>query len=256
MDRRMEMTSVIAEKSHLFYGRVAGFGLVLMAVIAIFANFFVLESLVIPGDAAATVNNIAANDLLFRFGIAGFAVVLVLDVIVAWALYILFRQVNKGLALLAACFRLVYTAIFAAALFNFLSVLQLVGKEIYVAVLETSLLQAEVMLLIDAFRNGWLIGLVFFGFHLLLIGYLVYKSKFMPKIIGILVMLAGLGYLIDNFAKVMLSNYTEYEILFLLIVAVPGTVGELALAIWLLVKGKKIPEMVPPNASYEGRVDP
>ncbi|TWT05602.1 DUF4386 domain-containing protein [Planococcus sp. CPCC 101016] len=225
-----------------------------MAIIALFANFFVFESLIVPGNAAATVENLLANDLLFRFGIAGFIIVLLLDVVVSWSLYILLRQVNKNLALLAAGLRLVFTAIFAAAMFNFLSVLQLIRGEMYLGAMETSQLQAQVMLLIDAFNNGWLIGLVFFGFHLLLIGYLVFKSKFMPKTIGILVMLAGLGYLIDNFAQVLFSNYNDYATIFLLIVAVPGVIGELVLAIWLLFKGKKIPEMNPLKPSLEGGV--
>ncbi|HSJ39308.1 MAG TPA: DUF4386 domain-containing protein [Planococcus sp. (in: firmicutes)] len=247
------MTSVIAEKSSLFYARITGLSLLLMAIIALFANFFVFESLIVPGNAAATVENLLANDLLFRFGIAGFIIVLLLDVVVSWSLYILLRQVNNNLALLAAGFRLIYTAIFAAAMFNFLSVLQLIRGEMYLGALETIQLQAQVMLLIDAFHNGWLIGLVFFGFHLLLIGYLVLRSHFMPKTIGILVMLAGLGYLIDNFAQVLLSNYSDYATMFLLIVAVPGVIGELALAIWLLVKGKKIPEIAPLKPSVEGR---
>jgi hypothetical protein len=98
------------------------------------------------------------------------------------------------------------------------------------------------MLLINAFNNGWLIGLVFFGFHLFVIGYLVFKSGFMPRILGILLIIASMGYLIDNFAKVLLANYTDYETIFTLIVAVPGVIGELSLAIWLLIKGNKIPE--------------
>ncbi|PKH08544.1 DUF4386 domain-containing protein [Planomicrobium sp. MB-3u-38] len=248
------MTGVIAEKSHLYYARITELSLLVMAIIALFVNFFVFESLIVPGNAAATVENLLANDLLFRFGIAGFIIVLLLDVVVSWSLYILLRQVNKNLALLAALFRLAYTAIFAAALFNFISVLQLIRGEMYSAALETSQLQVQVMLMVDAFNNGWLVGLIFIGFHLLLIGYLVFKSKFMPRIIGIVVMLAGLGYLIDNFAQVLLSNYADYEIIFLLIVAVPGVIGELALALWLLFKGKEIPEIIPLKPSLEGGV--
>ncbi|MDQ0427411.1 hypothetical protein QOZ98_000236 [Planomicrobium stackebrandtii] len=231
------------EKHPQFYAKVIGFGLLLMALLAIFANFFVIESFIIPGDAAATVTNLTDNELLFRLAIASFVIILVLDVIISWALYILLKRVNKSFALLAALFRLTYTAIFTAAIFNFLSVLELLNEESYSALLETNQLQAQVMLLIDAFRNGWLIGLVFFGVHLLLIGYLVFKSGFMPKLLGILVMLAGLGYLIDSFAKIILSNYSDFETMFILIVAIPGAIGELALAIWLLVKGKKIPEI-------------
>lgn len=239
------MYTGITEKTPQFYAKVIGFGLLLMALLALFANFFVIESFIIPGDAAATVTNLTDNELLFRLAIASFVMVLVLDVIISWALYILLRRVNKSFALLAALFRLTYTAIFTAAIFNFVSVLELINEASYLMLLETNQLHAQVMLLIDAFRNGWLIGLVFFGVHLLLIGYLVFKSGFMPKLLGILVILAGLGYLIDSFAKIILSNYSDFETMFILIVAIPGAIGELALAIWLLVKSKKIPEMNP-----------
>lgn len=237
------MYTGITEKTPQFYAKVIGFGLLLMALLALFANFFVIESFIIPGDAAATVTNLTDNELLFRLAIASFVMILVLDVIISWALYILLRRVNKSFALLAALFRLTYTAIFTASIFNFVSVLELINEASYLMLLETNQLHAQVMLLIDAFRNGWLIGLVFFGVHLLLIGYLVFKSGFMPKLLGILVILAGLGYLIDSFAKIILSNYSDFETMFILIVAIPGAIGELALAIWLLVKSKKIPEM-------------
>lgn len=237
------MTNGIAEKSPLVYARLAGFGLLLMAIIAIFSNFFVIESLIIPGDVTTTANNIIANELLFRSGIVSFIIVLILDILVAWALYILLKSVNKSLALLAALFRLIYTAIFGVALCNFLSVLQLLSGANYLKVFETDQLHAQVMLFINAFSNGWVIGLVFFGFHLFVVGYLIFKSGFMPGIIGILLIMASIGYLIDSFAKILLYNYTDYETIFILIVAVPGVVGEVSLALWLLFKGNKIPEM-------------
>ncbi len=89
-----------------------------------------------PGDAAATANNINAREMLFRCGIVSFIIVLILDVLVAWALYILLIPVNKNLALLAAWFRLVYTAIFGAAIYNFLSVFQLITGDEYLGCLE------------------------------------------------------------------------------------------------------------------------
>lgn len=245
------MKNDFAEKTPLFYARVVGYSLVLLALIAVYANFFVLAGLIIPGDGAATAANITANELSFRLAIASFVIVLVLDIIISWALYVLLKRVDQNLALLAAIFRLVYSAILGAAIFNFLNVLQLLKEGV---ALETSQLQAQVMLLIDAFSNGWIIGLVFFGIHLLLIGYLVFKSGFMPKVLGILVMLAGLGYMIDSFANILLANYADYEIVFVLIVAIPGAIGELALGIWLLLRGKKIPAIEPKKTINEGGV--
>lgn len=102
---------------------VAGLGLLIMTILAIFANFFVLQSLIVPGDAATTANNIMANELLFRLGICSFIIVAILDVVVAWALYVLLKPVNKSLSLLSAWFRLVYAAILGIALVNFFSVI-------------------------------------------------------------------------------------------------------------------------------------
>ncbi|NOU86523.1 DUF4386 family protein [Paenibacillus sp. LMG 31460] len=235
------MTNLNTGASPLYYARVAGFGLLLMAILAMFSNFSVLEGLIIPDDAAKTASNIIANEMLFRSGLISFVIVLILDVLVAWALYVLLKPVNKNLAMLAACFRLVYTAIFGIALSNFLSVLPLLSGAEYLTVFTKDQLHAQVMLLIDAFNNGWLIGLVFFGCHLLVVGYLIIKSGgYIPRIIGIFLILASAGYVIDSIAHFLLPNYTDYKTIFLLIVAVPGVIGELSLAFWLLIKGVKV----------------
>ncbi len=234
------MPNRLTETSPRIYARVAGFALLLMAILAMFANFFVIEGLIIPGDAATTANNIMANDLLFRSGVISFIIVLILDVLVAWALYIFLKPANENLALLAAWLRLIYTVIFGIAIYHLLSVLELLSGAEYLTVFETAQLHAQVMLSINAFRNVWLIGLVFFGLHLFVIGYLIFKSGFMPRILGVLLMIACFGYLIDSFAHFLLSNYTDYEAIFLIIVAVPGVIGELSLAFWLLFKGGKV----------------
>jgi hypothetical protein len=231
------------EASPLFYARVAGFGLLLMAILAMFSNFSVLEGLIVPDDGAATANNIIANEMLFRSGFISFVIVVILDVLVAWALYVLLKPVNKNLAMLAAWFRLVYTAIFGVALSNLLNVLPLLSGANYFTVFTADLLKlyAQVMLLVDAFKNGWLIGLVFFGVHLLVVGYLIIKSGgYIPRIIGIFLILASAGYVIDSLAHFLLSNYADYKTIFQLIVAVPGVIGELSLAFWLLIKGVKV----------------
>ncbi|MDQ0878696.1 hypothetical protein QFZ77_007355 [Paenibacillus sp. V4I3] len=235
------MTNRNTEASPLFYSRVAGLGLLLMAILAMFSNFSVIERLIIPDDAATTANNIIANEMLFRSGFISFVIVLILDVLVAWVLYVLLKPVNKNLAMLAACFRLVYTAIFGIALSNFLNVLPLLSGAEYLTVFTTDQLQAQVMLLINAFNNGWLIGLVFFGCHLLVVGYVIVKSGgYLPRIIGLFLIIASAGYVIDSIAHFLLPNYTDYKTIFLLIVAVPGVIGELSLAFWLLIKGVKV----------------
>jgi Domain of unknown function (DUF4386) len=204
---------------------VVGLGLLIMAIAAFFANFFVLETLVVPEDAAKTVSNIMENQMLFRFSIAGFVVVLLCDVLVAWALYVFLKPVNQSLSMLAAIFRLVYTAIFAAALFNLANAFQLVSGAEQLSVFTAEQLQAQVMMSLESFQYGWLIALVFFGFHLLVLGYVVMKSVYVPKVLGVLLLVAGFAYIVDSFAHFLLPNYADYKTLFLLIVAVPGILG-------------------------------
>lgn len=242
------MTNRNTQASQSYYSKVAGFGLLLMAILAMFTNVSVINGLIKTDDAATTVNNIINNEMLFRSGFISFVIVLILDVLVAWALYVLLKPVRKNLAMLAAWFRLVYTAIFGFALYHFLNALKLLSGAEYLAAFTTEQLNAQVMLQIDAFNNGWLIGLVFFGFHLLVVGYVIIKSGgYIPRIIGIFLTISSAGYLIDSIAHFLLPNYTDYKTIFLLIVAIPGVIGELSIAFWLLFKGVKVEEKNKPN---------
>ena len=231
---KIEMTNRIAELSLRKAAIVTGLALLIMTIFAIFANFFVIQGLIVPGDAAATANNIMANEMLFRFGIVSFAIVLICDVLVAWALYILLKPVNKSLSLLTAWFRLLYTAIFAISLLNLFNALQLLSGADYLTAFETNQLHAQVMLFLNAFSFGWTIGLLFFGIHLFILGYLVFKSGYIPRILDVLLIIAGLGYLVDSFAIFLLPNYEAT-------IAMVTFIGELLFMFWLLLKGSKIP---------------
>ena len=211
---------------------VAGLGLLFMTISAPIANFGVIEKLVIPGNPASTVTNIMASAGLFRIGIGVFLIVAILDVVVAWALYILLKPVNNSISLLAAWFRVVYAAVLAFALNNLLIVLRLINGTDYLAAFETSQLHAQVMLFLNAFTDGWDLGLLIFGLHLLVLGYLAFKSGYIPKILGILVLVAGLGYTIDAVGKLLSPNYT-------LSLAMFTFIGEVLLIFWLLWRGIK-----------------
>ncbi len=220
--------------------RIAGSGYLIIFITGIFANFFVLESLVVPGDATSTATNIMDNGMQFRVGIFGFLIMVIFDVVLVWALYLLFKPVNKDLSLLAAWLRLVNATIFGVALYHLFGVLELLGGADYLTVFNKDQLYAQVMLLLDAFNSTWLVGLVFFGLHLFFLGYLIIKSSYVPGIIGILLVVAAFGYLIDSFANFLLPSYDDYKDIFLLIVIVPGIIGELSLTFWLLIKGIKV----------------
>jgi len=219
---------------------VAGLGLLFMTILAPIANFGVIEKLIVPGNAASTANNIMASAGLFRIGIGVFLIVAILDVVVAWALYVLLKPVNNSISLLAAWFRVVYATILAFALSNLLIVLQLLNGTDYLEAFETNQLYAQVMLFLNAFSDGWDLGLLIFGLHLLILGYLAFKSGYIPKILGILVIVAGLGYTIDGVGKFLSPNYT-------LSLAMFTFIGEVLLIFWLLWRGIKGFDKEPQN---------
>jgi len=230
---------------------IAGFAFVAMAVLALFANFFVLERLVEPGDAAATVGNLAGSGGLFRAAIAAFAAVFTLDVVMAWALYVFFKRANRGLSLLAAWFRLATAAIGASALLHLLAAARLVDGTGYAAALDAGQRDAQVLLSLDSYVYGWTFSLIFFGVYLLLLGYLALRSDDVPSVLGVLLGLAGLGYLVRCLARVLLARYADDEGFFEAVNAVTGIAGEFSLAGWLLVRGGKARRTTPPAPEPE-----
>jgi len=235
------MKSQLTETSPRTAARIAGFGYLILFVLGIFANFFVRTGLIEPDDAATTFTNIANSEFLFRTGLLSFLIIFLLDVVIAWALYVLFRSISKELSLLTAWFRLVYTVFLGVAVIFFFAVLRLVEGAEYLTAFDTGQLDAHAMLLLDAFNYTWLIGLASFGIHLILIGYLMLKSRVAPRLLGVVLTIAGAAYIVDTVAISLLSNYADYESVFLVIVALPAVVAELGFTIWLLTRGGKQP---------------
>jgi hypothetical protein len=211
---------------------IAGIGLLVMAVLAPLARFGVLQNLVVPADAAATVNNIIASEGLFRVAIAALLVVTFLDILVAWALYVLLRPVNAALALLVGWLRLAAATVFAVALANLLDVAQLVGSADGAA-LQPAQLQAQVMASIASFFNGWDgMSVAIFGLHLLGLGYLLFRSADFPRFLGVLVVIAGGGYLADSFTRILVPDFGFTFSVFTF-------VGEALLIVWLFYRAIK-----------------
>jgi Domain of unknown function (DUF4386) len=199
---------------------VAGLALALIAVIASVGNFIALEPLITPGDAAKTAEDILNSEAQFRWGIAALIVAAVLDIIVAATLLALFEPVSRNVSMLAAFFRVAYTAVFLVAIIQLVVAVGLLGDP------------AEAMQAIDAYSTIWLVSLIFFGVHLLLIGYLAYRSGFMAKVFGILLVVAGLGYVADGFVTVLVPGPSVGIGQFTF-------VGEVALMFWLLIRGTR-----------------
>jgi len=218
------------------FARVAGVGLLAMAAAAIFSSL-VTQSLVVSGNASRTASNIAAQQVLFRISICSWLLVAALDVVVGLALYVVLKPVNRSLSLLAAGFRLVYAAVLVVGLGNFLAVLRLLNGAEFLDALGAPQRDAHVMLYLGAFADVWALGLVLFGIHLGLLGYLVWRSGYIPRILGVLLVVASAGYLVANLGKILMPSYGATLDL---IVAGPAAIGELALAVWLLVKAARV----------------
>jgi hypothetical protein len=221
-----KIADISLSKAALF----AGLGLLIMAVLAPIAFFNGLDKMLVTGDATATANNVIAAKGQFPIIICTFLIIAILDLVVAWALYILFKPVNKSISLLASWFRLIYAGILGIALLNLFIVSKLLSGASYLTVFDQNQLNTLAMLFFNAFTYVWDIGLVFFGLHLLVLGYLVFKSVYFPKFLGILLIIASAGYIIDSFGKFLLPNYS-------ISIAQYAFVGEALLIFWLLWRG-------------------
>jgi Domain of unknown function (DUF4386) len=199
---------------------IAGLALAVMAVLAVFGNFVAIQSLVTPGDAAKTAIDISNSEALFRWGIASLIVIAVLDIIVAGALLRLFEPVNRSVSITAAWFRVAYVAVYLVAVIQLVMALGLLGDP------------NQALRAIDAYDTIWLVGLILFGVHLLLIGYLAYRSGFMARVFGVLLVVAGLGYIADGFVAVLVPDPS-------ISIGQFTFIGEAALIFWLLIKGTR-----------------
>lgn len=194
---------------------IAGLSYLIIFFAAIFANFFMLESIL--NDPIGTIYQ---NDMIVRFGILAFIITVVFDVVVAWALYEMYK--NHVLSNLSTLFRMMHAAIMGVAIFA-----------LPVALVATT--SEAILHQVDIFNIIWLIGLFFFGIHLILLGRIIGK----PKLIALFLVIAGIMYMIDTAAHFLLPNYENYSSIFLALVAIPSIVGEMSFSIWLLVKGGK-----------------
>jgi hypothetical protein len=230
---------------------VAGAAYAVLIVLGLIFNFLAL-GLIEADNAAATVRNITDAEALFRGGLAAFIIVLIADAVVAWGLYVLFQRTSPELSTFAAWFRLLYVAIAGAALLNLVVAVRLVGGTGYPAALEKVQRDAQVMSSLDGFLYGWRISLVFFGVHLLLVGFVIVKSDYAPRLLGLLVALAGLGYVVTSLAGVVLPTFNRnVAVLLLAVVAVPGEFG---LTGWLLWRAGR-PTALTRAAGFRGRRD-
>lgn len=215
---------------------VAGFSLVTMALLAGVAFGYAFQKVYVPGDGAATLLSLNASPSMLRLVILGFLGILILDVIVAWALYYFFMPVSKPVSSLTAAMRLVYTIFLGIALSSLVGIMHLLNSE--------PQNEVAVMQQFKTFLEVWSLGLIVFGGHLLLLGYLMVTSGYVPKALGILTLVASVCYIFTNIANILLPDYEQYKATVELVLSLPMALGELALAFWLIVKGGKRKQLI------------
>jgi hypothetical protein len=222
--------------------RMAGllyFVYIIASIIADLFGHFVFS------DAPATINNIIAHESLFRTGVVISLFSYVFFLLAAWALYVLLKPVNKNIALLFLLLNLGGFAILVYSHLNLLSSLTLLSGADYLKVFQPDQLQAQAMLFINSYKNGSTIAQIPFGVWLLPLGYLVFKSGFLPKILGILLIIDCFGLLIYVCQRFLFPDYG--------VIAYPcwvmGFVAEVSLTLWLLIKGVKNRKPTPADDS-------
>lgn len=191
--------------------KIVGGSYLIIFVAAVFANFVVIEALL-----QSPLEAVQENNAMVRMGIVAFLLTAALDTVIAWGLYELYSK--HPLSKLSTFFRIMHAVVMGVALFALLQTLSAPSASAILKEVET-------------FNNIWLIGLFFFGIHLILLGRILRK----PVIIALFIILAGIMYMVDTLAHFLLADYEKYSTVFLALVAVPSIVGELSLAIYLLV---------------------
>jgi len=231
------MTNQTVNSSPQLYARIAGVLYLVNIACGLFGEIFVRGHLVVAGDAAATAHRIMTSEFLFRCGIAGDLIMHISDVPMAVIFYVLLRPVSRDLSLLAALFGMLQTAILCANKLNLVAVLLLLGGSNYLRAFDSNQLQALASLSLALHEHGFGIGLIFFGVSCIVTGYLMFRSEYFPKTLGVLQAVAGVCYLINSFAQIL--NPSLADKMFPAIV-LPAFIGEFATCVWLIVKGVNV----------------
>jgi hypothetical protein len=218
--------------------RIAGLLYLLLVISGVFGIMYIPSQIIVPGDSVTTAKNIISNELLFRTGVLNDIISNTIFLFLVLVLYRLFKQVNENQAKLMFALVIVQIPfVFSMEAFNVTSLMILKGE--ILTTFELSQRQDFAMLFLKINDYGTLPLEMFWGLWLLPFGLLVYKSDFIPRILGILLFVAGIAYMIDSTIGILLPNYSslvKYPTLLLV------AVGEISITLWLLIKGVKTQE--------------
>jgi Domain of unknown function (DUF4386) len=223
------MTERITETSPRFKARITGVFYLLTILTGIFAQGFVSERLVVSGDAAATATNILTHRSLFQWGFAVYLIEMACQIAMTALFYDLLKPAGRSVSLIAAFLGLAGCIIKTFSRLFYIAPLFILGGTHYLSVFSTEQLQALALLFLKVNDRGAAIALVFFGFYALLTGYLIVRSTFLPRILGVLSVLGGLGWLTFLYPPL---GYRLFPY-----IAAFGLLGAVALILWLLIAG-------------------
>lgn len=222
------------ERAPQFYIRLGGVLYLAIILLGLFGETAARGTLYIPGDAQATAAGLAAAPLLWRSGIVADLLMQISDIPVIVIFYLLFRPINAGLNLTATFFNLIQTAVLVANKLTLIVPLLLLSQAAYLSAFTTEQLQALSYLSINMHAYGFGVGLIFFGVACLMRGYLIYQSGYFPRLLGVLLAIAGLCYLINSFVLLLAPSLQQW---LLPGIFVPVLIGELSLSLWMIFKG-------------------
>lgn len=237
MLRDARVPEVSAEFSTQSYARIGGVLYLFIIAAGLFAEAFVRDRLVVPGDAAATARNITDHAFLFRLGVAADLSTFLCAVALTIIFYVLLKPVNRNAALLMLAFNLVQDAIGGLNALNAYRPLQLLGGAAYLKVFSRQQLEAMALLSLNTHSVGFAVALIFFGCSCVALGYLTFTSGLLPKALGVLMAIAGACYLTNSAALILSPRLISILFPSLL---VPAFIGELSFAVWLTVKGVNV----------------
>ncbi|MEQ9825450.1 MAG: DUF4386 domain-containing protein [Puniceicoccaceae bacterium] len=215
------------------YARIAGLSYLLIIGFGLTGQLFIRDALIVYGDAGLTASNILQNGTIWRLGITGDVLMHALDIPVMIILYLLLKQVHQPLALVSVAFNLAQTAVLVANKLLMLVPLVLMNHSEYVAAFDMNQIHAQVMLLADLHNYGFGLGLIFFGCACIGYGLLVFKSRYFPRFLGVLMMVAGASYLTNSLTLLIAPSFSGVVFPILLL----SFIGELTFALWLVFKG-------------------
>ncbi len=219
--------------------RAAGFLYLVTIIAGGFAEAFVREGLTVSGNAIATAQNILASEQMYRYGFVADLACLICGTFLSLIFYILFKPVNRNLSLLALLFSITAGAVMAVNLLNQLAPLLLLHNSSYLQAFKIDQLQTLSLFFLNLQSQGFNISLLLFAFYFPIIGWLVYKSKFLPPILGVIYTLAGVGYLVNSLAWFLFPRLATHLFPYVLL---PAFIGETSMSLWLIFKGVKTQE--------------